>query len=211
MKFICPHCQQSLSAAEEFHGVDMDCPTCGESLKVPLPELPEIELKSPEDGDISEEIGSWIQYRLKAVQDTIAKWWRHSSVKVLAGAGALWLVLILIAFPESESVSGESASRSKIERPKEEKQFTLREQPPQYQRCYPCGGSGVEGGRQRSASPGSFAAHVNQVTGCRCGGQGVIQTRSGHVVTCPTCGGTGKRPQRRCPNCDGQGRVRTHY
>lgn len=49
MKFLCKNCQQSLSATEELHGVDLSCPNCGESLKVPLPELPEIELPTPSE------------------------------------------------------------------------------------------------------------------------------------------------------------------
>jgi len=70
--------------------------------------------------------------------------------------------------------------------------------------CQRCGGSGAEPGSDIKICP-------------RCKGKGQVEetTRAGffsfsQVRTCPECHGTGKKPQKTCSQCGGDGRVKQY-
>ncbi len=45
INFDCPHCQQNLDAPEDMAGWTIECPSCGEKIKIPIP--PGVESSAP--------------------------------------------------------------------------------------------------------------------------------------------------------------------
>jgi DNA-directed RNA polymerase subunit RPC12/RpoP len=57
-KFKCPHCQQSLEAATDMSGSDVQCPVCGNTIVIPEPvKVPSI--PPPPDTTIIPQCDDW--------------------------------------------------------------------------------------------------------------------------------------------------------